>query len=575
MNFPAIWELLIRQTRSKRPKTPPHPQLLRLYTVSAAASSEHARGRKVWLEQEDVALLDEVVVTILRDAHYRRRESRRLLLADDDAPPLGPRQDVCAEVGYNVVKLNQPSRDVLSILEGCRLRFNVGQFREDYEAAVEFVGAHRRRPCIWRQRSAYDKLIAFIDDFRSVYERTAGFYDALPVYIRSRFFRAQNRRFHSADFWPEHVPAEFRERWFGVDTSTRGFDEPAPTNSFVEQDISSSQTQLLAAFLGLSDLEELAGRRDPKFKVYLTRQLWALHERDRDVLSDGYAGPEDPRLVAFVKEHWMRRNYGGKISQVARELADEPEAYGPGWRCDIFAAGDGRRPAGVTVAETLAARFFASLPPWSSDVTTFLDACQYIGRQADPYRGVVFSDPFDGAEIRWNPVQRATKKIGDYQIEAHLPGRLAGRKNKKRFIPLPPNGIGEFQIDRMELQQLVAPCLVHALDAYFNALVITILSQVWHVRDVVAVHDGWFVPEQIDDTDIAVYGRESGGDVLEVAIGVVGGGWLKGLGIVYDQFAATVAGSPYEQFALDIRTRWRERVKAERWPRFTANERLD
>jgi hypothetical protein len=85
VNFPAIWELLIRQTRSKKPKTPPHPQLIRLYTVSAAASSEHARGRKVWLEQEDVRLLDDVLVTIIRDAYYRRRESRRLLLADDDA----------------------------------------------------------------------------------------------------------------------------------------------------------------------------------------------------------------------------------------------------------------------------------------------------------------------------------------------------------------------------------------------------------------------------------------------------------------------------------------------------------
>jgi hypothetical protein len=469
------------------------------------------------------------------------------------------------------VNLNQRSRDVLSILEASRLRFNVGQFREDYEAAADFLGDRRRCPCKREQRWAYEKLVAFVNDFRGVYERTAGFYDTGLVYIRSRFFRAQYRRFHAADFWPEHVPAEFRERWFGVDTSPRGFDEPTPTNRFVEQDISSSQTQLLAAFLGLPDLEELAGRRDPTFKVYLARQLWALHERDSDVLADGYTGPEDPRLVAFIKEHWMRRNYGGKISQVARELAREPETYGPGWRCDIFAPGDGRRPAGVTVAETLAARFLASLPPWSSDVTTFLEACQYIGRQADPYRGVVFADSLDGAEIRWNPVQRATKKIGDYKIEALLPGRLTGRKNRRRFVPLPPNQTGEFQVDRVELQQLVAPCLVHALDAYFNALVVTVLSQVWRVRDVAAVHDGWFVPEHIDDTDIAVYGRESGAEVLEVAIGVVGEAWLKGLEVTYDQLAAALAGSPYERFAFDIRARWRERVEAERWPRFTAN----
>jgi hypothetical protein len=75
--------------------------------------------------------------------------------------------------------------------------------------------------------------------------------------------------------------------------------------------ISSSQTQLLAAFLDLPALEALARRTDMKFKAWLARQLWALHERE-NVLA-GYAGPHDPRLVAFIKELWMRRNYGGKF----------------------------------------------------------------------------------------------------------------------------------------------------------------------------------------------------------------------------------------------------------------------
>lgn len=34
-----------------------------------------------------------------------------------------------------------------------------------------------------------------------------------------------------------------------------------------------------------------------------------------------------------------------------------------------------------------------------------------------------------------------------------LPGRLTGRKNRKRFVPLSPNQSGEFQVDRVELQQ--------------------------------------------------------------------------------------------------------------------------
>jgi hypothetical protein len=38
--------------------------------------------------------------------------------------------------------------------------------------------------------------------------------------------------------------------------------------------------------------------------------------------------------------------------------------------------------------------------------------------------------------------------------------------------------------------------------------------------------------------------------------------------LIYDQFVAALAGSPYEDFALDIRARRRERVAARRWPTF-------
>ena len=310
----------------------------------------------------------------------------------------------------------------------------------------------------------------------------------------------------------------------------------------------------------------LARRHDPKFKAYLAERLWALHERDRDVLNDGYSGPNDMRLVAFVKEHWMRRNYGGKVSQIVRDLARETETYGPGWRCDVFAAGDGNRPAGVTVAESLAARFFASLPNWSADVTTFLDACQYIGQHADVYRGVVFTDPLDGAEIRWNPVERATKKIvvGAYKLEARLPGRLV----KTKFRPLPANASGEYPVGRTELKQLVAPCLVHTLDAYFSALVLAELR--WEgISNVVAVHDGWFVPAFHNFVDRP--GGQTGQYFLDQAIRRSGHDWLAGLGAIYHKLVILLTGSPYQDFALQIRSRWRERVAAGRWPTFTAS----
>ena len=312
VQVPAIWTLLIRQTRMPtKSQEPPHPTLQAVYVVSRTSGKGHARGRSVDLLPG--ILLDDVRAAIAADAQYKRRTLRRLLLADARAEAPATRQEVCAERGSNVVKLNKRSRDVLAILEGSRVRFYVDRFREDCERNADLLRTHHR---VYEQTA---KLSLPRDD------KGAGY-----VYIRSRFFRAHNRRFHAVDFWPEHIPGELRDRWFGVKNfqPEGGWYDPDPGNPnvepewvepvtlpsvFVEQDISSSQTQVLAAFLGLDDLEELARRQNPKFKVYLAQKLWALHRRTRGgVLADGYTGPTDERLVEFVKEHWMRRNYGGK-----------------------------------------------------------------------------------------------------------------------------------------------------------------------------------------------------------------------------------------------------------------------
>ena len=88
----------------------------------------------------------------------------------------------------------------------------------------------------------------------------------------------------------------------------------------------------------------------------------------------------------------------------------------------------------------------------------------------------------------------------------------------------------------------------------------------------------------------------SGVQILERAIEYVGQEWLSGvgrapdpdkplryytlvppdqtrpgLGVIYDWFADSLRGSPYEAFAFGIRDRWRERVAARRWPKFTAS----
>jgi len=502
-----------------------------------------------------------------------------------------------------VVNLGQRSKDVLAILERTRVRFYIEQFREDFEALDEFR-RHQPRPhrVLRLHRCGYERLEQTVRSLRPIYEQSAGLAN-LPrdgggrayVMIRSRFFRALNRRFNAADFWPEHVAGDLRERWFGPDNvSASGLivDDRNPDRfleiddawiqPFVERDISSSQTQILAVFLGEPGLEALAADPEKKFKIWLAERLWALHERE-NVLAPGYAAPSDERLVAFIKELWMRRNYGGKFGQTVRSLARDPATFGSGWNSNVFATG------GVRRAETSWTRFLSTLPAWSDTVTTFLAACQFIGQNADPRRGLVFMDPLDGAEIQWNPVCRATKKLpaGEHYIEVQLPGLLwKGR----RFIPRPRC------VDTRELARRVAPCVVHTLDAYFNALVLEYLAG-RGLAQTIAVHDGWFVPASVeanlyDDDGVPM----SGAQVLAHAIAYVGAEWLSGVGripdddkpfryfatvppdenrpgltVVYDWFAESLKGSSYEGFASEVRDRWRRRVTEERWPQFTAS----
>ena len=420
----AIWERLVGRTG----------RLAQLYTIGRTSGRGHARGRKVGLIEGQ--LLDDVRYAILRDPQYVRPDRRRLLLADEEAKPLPPRQAVSEERPYETVALGERSRRVLSLLESARVRFYVGTFRQDYEANPDPA-------------------------WRLIYEQTAGLVPEIErdffgepirtfVEIKSRFFRAVNRRFHAADFWPEHVPDDLRSRWFCLEPSGQAAASvgEVPEESgvlaerglaFVDRDISSSQTQLLAVFLNEPDLEKLACNRTKKFKVWLAERLWALHERE-NVLALGdseYKGPDDDRLIAFIKELWMRRNYGGKFGQTVRDLA-KPEnlvTSGPGWNTDVFKIG------GINRADRYWRRFLASLPEWERTVSRFLTACKYLEQEADWDRGITFDDPLDGAEIQWNPIKRAMDRVpaGKRHIEVLRPGITVRRRDaegriKRKFL---------------------------------------------------------------------------------------------------------------------------------------------
>ena len=271
------------------------------------------------------------------------------------------------------------------------------------------------------------------------------------------------------------------------------------------------------------------------------------------------------------------------FASTVRALARDPASFGPGFNCNVFATG------GVKEAESFWSQFLDTLPAWSRAVTTFRAAGQYIGQHADPVRGLVPPDPLDGAEQQWNPICRATKKLpaGKHYIEVRLPGVLW---KGKRFIPHP------WRVDTRELAKRVAPCLVHMMDAYLNALVLEYLDACG-IEQKFAMHDSWFVPRLIapglwDDEWLDMDGEQ----LLSHALAYVGQEWLSGVGrvpdpdkplysytevppdptrpglrVVYDWFVDSLKGSPYEAFAIEIRDRWRKRVAEKRWPRFTAS----
>jgi hypothetical protein len=504
--------------------------------------------------------------SILADSQYRRRSARRILFAEDWTPQERPvRQRVCAGEPYNVVKLGWNSQRTLGHLEAARVRFDIDAFRADYRAVL-------RKP----KKSRTPAEEGFLNAYRLVYLDTKAMSGVRR--IRSRFFRAVNRRYHAANFWPEHVSKKFRERWFGVDTLVGApIDGSADTPYvFVTGDISSSQTQILAAFLGLDDLEALARSTAPKFKIWLTQKLWALHEQRPGGLlvvggDGGYRGPDDTRLIEFVKANWMRFLYGSPWKSIAKKLAQEPKKYGPGWKTtrglDAKAVrakkAGGPLLSGLQEAAIQAQTFFDSLPDWRIPLQTYLAACRSLQRTRG---GVVFNDPWDGMTVRWNPAQRARTfiDVGKYKAEVHP----WGLNTKQGFLNLPPG-----TIDTAELRTFTAPCLIHMLDALFSSLVIEGIHAAG-IRDFVAIHDGWWVPETFLplplDEDEATPDICSGDDALLTAINLAGKPWLNLLGGIYEALEGYLGQDPlYVPFIRDMRTKWQTRLNSGKPPSFT------
>jgi hypothetical protein len=389
------------------------------------------------------------------------------------------------------------------------------------------------------------------------------------VMIRSRVYRIINRRFQAQHFWPTYVASKrrfhddeaytlFRKRWF------KGQDPDVPTKpiELVEIDISSSQTQILAAFLGIEKLEALSmGTPAKPFKEYLAAEAWRLSTEGRlhfntKYVKPPYTGPDDQRLIDLVKVTWMRVLYGSTPVIINGEIEKDPAKFGPGW------------------SEKAAFTFLKEIPGYST-ISQFFRLCKtYVDLwvNLEPARGIELVDPFDGAKVRWEPIYCRSEPIsaGDHKLMVGRPYRC----EKVSGIPVvfPVAKGEELPVYRAKLRRMIGPCLVHMLDASFSALVMSTLKE-RKVHDFVGIHDAWLVPERVKCVPRSGSGRREirkGEEVLREVIEDVAPEWYSRLDCVYRALQRWDPREEYGDFLTTIAARYQERRMAGHVPRFHA-----
>lgn len=425
---------------------------------------------------------------------------------------------------------------------------------------------------VWRdkaheQLARYDRAHTLTVQYRRVYgqiqeKRSRASTRYLPIH--TGFYRIINRRYQPTHLWPTFVTTKgarpneaeltresrfesYRKRWFKTKAP-----DGAPCD-LVGYDVSSSQTQILAIFLGLDDLQGKMIGEKKSVKDILAKAAWATHRISKSLFREGgvsYTGPRDKRLKELVKTLWMRVLYGSPVYEVVSDQQKDPGTYGPGWRS-------------AEVADC-----FLKLQPYYVPLRKFLKASRALAEAAyarDPREGVQLQDPFDGARFQWNPVSRMGRHVMSegMKILVSVPGTHR-RRAKETIFERATGKDGRYRVDLHSLRNMVAPCLIHMLDAYFSSLVMKRLAE-RGIRDFVGIHDCWLVPEQVR------IGRKikDGLTILEQAIHEASGEWYGGLGGIYKDLLKYLGDRAELKIWLSkLYKRWEEWKREGYEPRF-------
>lgn len=419
-----------------------------------------------------------------------------------------------------------------------------------------------------RELAKYDEVQSFLWQHRAV--RAQVKHRSGEALIRSRFTRSINRRYQPRHMWPtyvgewrlsgpddknandENAENSLRKRWF------KGCEPRAGAScDLVGYDISSSQTQIIATLLGSAALEEAAMDGQTSFKKKLARWAFEKHldpddkfELKEDDDAPAYADANDKRLLELCKSLWMRISYGSTVKEVVSEQDSDPVTYGPGWT----------RKNAQLFLDFLNEKF----PEMERFLASSVDIGKRIAKE-NPREGVIFIDPYDDSEVRWNPLKRTDchLKSDDRTLILSLPASKADVKEKFDIGP-----DVRYEVDGNALKKMIAPCLIHMLDAFYSSLVMEKLAD-RGVRDFVGIHDCWLVPRTV----MADGQVQDGLRVLKTAMQEAAGDWYRGLAPVYQRLAHYLDGHPeYDQWLKAAQERWKQRIQAGYVPQFVAKE---
>jgi hypothetical protein len=416
------------------------------------------------------------------------------------------------------------------------------------------------------------------------------------VAIRTRYAKLSNRRFQARDFWFSEVSgkaatetaepidlqhyedddgneievetdrvASRRGRLFRVPASrpaderewiAKHWSDPdyagMPTDDIqdlVGVDVSGSQIQIYAVLLGLQKLE--AALRKNRAKAIFAGRAWAKHKDPRDPfeLPDNYTGPQDERLQSAMKQAVMEAMYDAKPGLIAERLEDEGLGLGTAANLSRFLED---RELGLDVIATR----------WKPAMRKIAARAHHT----DAFAGITFTDPFDGTAMRWNPIK----------WEVPQDRRIAGTDDVRISAKVPTsadkNNAGALRVSKEKLASMVGPSFIHTLDSMFCGYVVEELAELG-VRDVVAVHDAWYVA------------ADAAGK-LRPAIKAASVKWFERLDAVYDELERLLGictpptrgknkgrcCSHCGNWIKELRAAWQTRINAQKYPNFDVGD---